>query len=307
MSEGHANAARQSTPDLRRDPISGRFVVIAPARSRRPGAKRGELEPPTQAELDECPFDEGREDRTPPETYAVGPAGRAPNTPGWQVRVVPNLYPALEHQEVVVHSPRHVRSLAELDEDELRPIANAWAQRAEAAQAAGFPYLQILLNEGREAGASLPHSHSQLVWMREPPPAAVVEFPNLERNGCAVCRLIADESLFVAEHEGTRTFAAPAGRMPYELVIAPVQHRPNADEDLLTSALTLVRDAILRLRKVEGPLPLNAWVHAGAHWHVEVLPRTSVLAGLELGAGIFVNSLPAEQAAEALRASGRPV
>jgi UDPglucose--hexose-1-phosphate uridylyltransferase len=302
MTGPHANPSQQSTPDLKRDPISGRFVVIAPARSRRPGAKRGELEEPTQAELDECPFDEGREDRTPPESYAVGPQGRAPNTPGWQVRVVPNLYPALEHQEVVVHSPRHVRSLAELDEDELPPIANAWAQRAEAAEAAGFPYLQILLNEGREAGASLPHSHSQLVWMREPPPAAVVEFPNLERIGCAFCRLMADESLLVAEHEGTRTFAAPAGRMPYELVIAPVEHRPQADEQLLSSALTLIRDAIVRLRRVEGPLPLNAWVHAGAHWHIELLPRTSVLAGLELGAGIFVNSLPPEQAAAALRA-----
>jgi UDPglucose--hexose-1-phosphate uridylyltransferase len=302
MTGRHARPSQQPTVDLKRDPISGRFVVIAPARSRRPGAKRGELEQPTQEELEECPFDEGREDRTPPESYAVGPEGRTANSPGWQVRVVPNLYPALEHQEVVVHSPRHVRSLADLGLDELPPIANAWAQRTKAAEAAGFPYLQILLNEGREAGASLPHSHSQLVWMREPPPAAAVEFPNLERVGCAFCRLMADESLFVSEHEGMRTFAAPAGRMPYELVIAPVEHRPDADERLLRSALTLVRDAIVRLRRVEGSLPLNAWAHAGAHWHVELLPRTSVLAGLELGAGIFVNSLPPAEAAAALRA-----
>lgn len=277
-------------------------MVIAPTRSRRPGAKRGELEQPTQAELEECPFDAGREDRTPPETYAVGPQERTPNTPGWRVRVVPNLYPALEHQEVVVHSPRHVRSLAELSEDDLPPIAAAWALRADAARDAGFPYLQMLLNEGREAGASLPHSHSQLVWMREPPPAAVLEFPNLERGGCALCRLLTDkERLFVAEHHSVRMLAAPAGRMPYELVIAPAEHRPQADEHVLVSALTLLRDAIVRLRAVEGPLPLNAWVHAGAHWHVELLPRLSVLAGLELGAGIYVNSLPPEQAAQALR------
>jgi UDPglucose--hexose-1-phosphate uridylyltransferase len=232
----------------------------------------------------------------------VGPPGRAPDTPGWQVRVVPNLYPALEHQEVVVHTPRHERSLADLSEQELPPIAAAWAQRAKAAQAEGFPYLQVLLNEGREAGASLPHSHSQLVWMREPPPAAVLEFPNLERNACALCRLLAaEETLFVAEHGGVRTLAAPAGRMPYELVIAPTEHRPDADEQLLVSALTLVRDAIVRLRRVDGPLPLNIWVHEGAHWHVELLPRLSVLAGLELGAGIYVNSMPPEQAAQALR------
>jgi UDPglucose--hexose-1-phosphate uridylyltransferase len=244
----------------------------------------------------------GREGRTPPETFAVGPPGRARDTPGWQVRVVPNLYPALERQEVVVHSPRHVRSLAELGEDELPPIATAWAQRTEAAQREGFPYVQVLVNEGREAGASLPHSHSQLVWLREPPPATVAEFPNLERHACVLCRLVAQpESLFVAEHDGVRTLAAPAGRMAYELVIAPAEHRPYADEQLLAAALTLARDAIVRLRAVEGPVPLNAWVHEGAHWHLELLPRLSELAGLELGAGIFVNTLPPEQAAERLR------
>jgi UDPglucose--hexose-1-phosphate uridylyltransferase len=299
---GTSEPTPEPRPDFRRDPISGRFVVIAPERSKRPGAKRGELEPPTEAELDQCPFDEGREERTPPETLTVGLPGRTPNTPGWQVRVVPNLYPALERQEVVVHSPRHVRSLAELEEDELPPIAAAWAQRSDTAQREGFPYVQMLVNEGREAGASLPHSHSQLVWLREPPPAAVAEFPNLERHACALCRLIAQpESLFVAEHDGVRTLAAPAGRMAYELLIAPAEHRPHADEHLLAAALTLTRDAIVRLRAVEGPLPLNVWVHQGAHWHLELLPRLSELAGLELGAGIFVNTLPPEQAAERLR------
>ena len=89
------------------------------------------------------------------------------DSPGWQVRVVPNLYPAFEHQEVVVHTPRHVRSIAELTDDELAPIAAAWHQRREAARAAGFAHPYLLVNEGREAGASLPHSHSQLVWLRE--------------------------------------------------------------------------------------------------------------------------------------------
>src|SRR4029450_10893587 len=103
MTGPRANPSQQSAVDLKRDPISGRFVVIAPARSRRPGAKRGELEQPTQEELEQCPFDEGREDRTPPESYAVGPAGRAADSPGWQVRVVPHLYPALQHQGGLVH------------------------------------------------------------------------------------------------------------------------------------------------------------------------------------------------------------
>jgi UDPglucose--hexose-1-phosphate uridylyltransferase len=219
------------------------------------------------------------------------------------VRVVPNLYPALERQEVVVHTPRHARSLAELDENELPPIAAAWLQRIGAARAEGFPYVQILLNEGREAGASLPHSHSQLAWLREAPPAAAAEYPRLERGSCAICRLLAeDEALLVAERAGMQLLAAPAGRMPYELLVAPDEHRPDADEQLLVSALVLVREAIVKLRAVEGPAPLNAWVHAGAHWHLEVMPRLTVLAGLELGAGIYVNPLPPESAAAALRA-----
>src|SRR5438876_1239022 len=115
---------------------------------------------------------EGREDRTPPEIFAVAPPGRKANSPGWQVRVVPNLYPAFEHQEVVVHTPRHVRSLAELTDEELPPVASAWHERLTAARTAGFEQVQLLVNEGREAGASLPHSHSQLVWLRAAPPAS---------------------------------------------------------------------------------------------------------------------------------------
>jgi UDPglucose--hexose-1-phosphate uridylyltransferase len=218
------------------------------------------------------------------------------------VRVVPNLYPAFERQEVVVHTPRHARSLAELSESELEPIATAWRVRLEAAAGEGFPYVQILLNEGRDAGASLPHSHSQLVWLREPPPGVAAELPQLEAESCAVCRILAEQpELDIASTGGVRVLAAPAGRVPYELLIAPEQHRPDADEELFRAALTLLRHAILRLREVEGPAPLNAWTHAGGHWHLEVMPRLTVLAGLELGAGLYVNWLPPETAAAALR------
>jgi UDPglucose--hexose-1-phosphate uridylyltransferase len=219
--------------------------------------------------------------------------------------VVPNLYPAFERQEVVVHTPRHARTLADLSVHELEPIASAWQARIDAARREGFPYVQVLLNEGREAGASLPHSHSQLVWLREPPPEAVTEYPQLEPSSCAVCRILAEhEELGVAGEPGAELLAAPAGRVPYELLIALTEHRPGADEALLVSALTLLRTAILRLRAREGPAPLNAWIHAGAHWHVEVFPRLTVLAGLELGGGLYVNWLPPEEAAAALREAG---
>jgi UDPglucose--hexose-1-phosphate uridylyltransferase len=278
-------------------------VAIAPARAKRPGADAPRIEPLRPEELDECPFCEGREDRTPPEVFALPAGGRTPDTPGWTVRVVPNLYPALERQEVVVHGPEHLRSFGELGAGTLGAIAEAWQRRVAEAREEGFPYVHAIVNEGRPAGASLPHSHSQLIWLREPPPEAAAEVPSLRRNDCALCRLLdeqrGDGPLLVAEGGEVFLLAAPAGRAPYELLIAG-GHAPEPGDSLLT-AFELLGDGIRRLHALEGPVPWNAWLHSGAHWHFEVVPRLTVFAGLELGAGIWVSSLAPERAAEALR------
>jgi UDPglucose--hexose-1-phosphate uridylyltransferase len=208
---------------------------------------------------------------------------------GWLVRVVPNLYPALGHQEVVVHSPRHARTFAELEDDEVAAVAEAWAARREAALAAGFGYQHALVNEGRAAGSSLPHSHSQLVWLHEPPPERVRE------ASAALTELLGREDLAVAEEGRTRAVVHACGRLPYEQLIG------GGDELDLAEALTLLRECIRRLRAAEGPVPWNAWLHED---HLEVVPRLSVLAGLELGAGIYVNTVAPEDAAETLRAAG---
>jgi UDPglucose--hexose-1-phosphate uridylyltransferase len=225
---------------------------------------------------------------------------RDADTPGWQVRVVPNLFPAFERQEVVVHVPRHARSLTELDEEELGRIAQAWRHRAETARSEGFAYVHAFVNEGREAGASLPHSHSQLLWLREPPPAVAAETSGV----CGLCTVLGDrDSYEITAREGLVLLAAPAGRLPYELLLAPTAHTGEGafESELLPSALGLLGDAIRRLHAVEGAVPLNAWVHDGDHWHIEIVPRLSVLASIELGAGIYVNTVPPETAAAALR------
>jgi len=272
--------------------------VIAPGRARRPGAFLGAIEGPTPEELESCPFCDGREERTPPETLALPDTpGREPNTPGWTVRVVPNLYPALERQEVVVHSPRHVRTFAELTDAELEWLAEAWRRRMAAAEEEGFPYVHAMLNEGRFAGASLAHSHSQLVWLREPPPAVLRERTD---NVCPVCELLTSEPLHVASHDDLAAIAHPAGRGPFELLLASSRHDADARDDL-PGMLWLLRDLIGRLRLSEGPAPWNAWLHLGPHWHLEVLPRVTVFAGLELGAEIYVNVVAPESAAATLR------
>ncbi|MGI8422108.1 MAG: hypothetical protein ACR2MU_07615 [Gaiellaceae bacterium] len=269
--------------------MSGRTVIVATARARRPGAGGTVVDPVTEQELADCPFCAGRESRTPPETF------RLEDGECWRVRVVPNLYPAFERQEVVVSSPRHLRSLAELEPGEAARIAVAWRARTLAARAAGFPYVHALLNEGKAAGASLPHSHTQLVWMREPPPALLAE------DAGRVGELLGDDTV-IEERDGLVLAAHPAGRLPYELVLAPREPEGSAFEtELLPAALELLAEAIRRLHALEGPIPLNAWLHDGPHWHIEILPRLAVLAGVELGAGIYVNSLPPEAAAAALR------
>jgi UDPglucose--hexose-1-phosphate uridylyltransferase len=253
-------------------------AVIAPGRARRPGASRPELGPAAEGELASCPFCAGHEDMTPPQTLALPDEGR------WRVRVVPNLYPAFERQEVVVHSRQHARSIAELDEGELDLVAEAWRRRVESHPGHVFP----LLNEGRDAGASRAHSHSQLVWLPEAPaerrrPRGE---PFLERDGI--------------------TATCPwAGRLPYETVIAPAVPEPEPfSSALLAPAVRLLAALVRRLHELEGHVPLNAWLeHGPGDWRLTLLPRLSVLAGLELGAGIFVNTLAPEEAAARLRAA----
>jgi len=249
--------------------------VIAPGRAKRPGAARAALDAPTAVELETCPFCAGHEAMTPPQTLVLPEDGE------WRVRVVPNLYPALERQEVVVHSRRHVRSLAELEGDEPQLVAEAWQRRA----AAHPGYVHALVNEGRDAGSSLPHSHSQLLWLPEPPPGHAR--PRIEQFHAA----------------GGLVAGCPwAGRLPYETVIAPAESdAAGIESELLPGAIRLLCDIVRRLHAVEGPVPLNAWLeHDERDWRLVLLPRLTILAGLELGAGIFVNTLPPEEAAQRL-------
>ena len=295
------------------DPLSGREVIFAPVRTMRPGHFGARREPAAPGEAERCPFCEGREQETPPELFALGVAkGREPDAPGWKVRVVPNLYPAFERQQVVVHTPTHIRSLAEVSDEQLALVAEAWAETAERAWAQGFDHLLAVINEGMASGASLPHSHSQLVWLKQAPPALAAEAPRLRRGGCALCALLhnLDPALKLAERrlgDSTVSLAvAPTGRAPYELLITPEDHLPDAfgNSELLAVALGLAAEGIRRLNAVEGSSPFNIWLHNfqdDGHWHLELVPRLNTYAAIELGGGIFINTLPPEEAAARLR------
>jgi UDPglucose--hexose-1-phosphate uridylyltransferase len=263
--------------DLRRDALTGRWVAIAPARTARPGAAK-------RVDEGACPFCAGHEDETPPETLRLGDGPT-----GWRVRVVPNLYPALERQEVVIHDPDHRSSLGELDDVTLDLVAEAWQRRAR--DEGGYVF--AFVNEGNEAGASLPHSHSQLAWLPGPPPAVLAE------RGLP-------EGEVVLERDGLVATCPRAGRVPYEVLITPERAEPEGlRSDLLGPALRLLAELVRRIQSVRGePTPFNGWLHEGLPWHLELVPRVTRFAGLELGAGVYVNPVPPEDAAAALRNCG---
>jgi UDPglucose--hexose-1-phosphate uridylyltransferase len=248
--------------------------LIAPARGNRPGAWLPEIEPATDEELERCPFCGGREDRTPPETLRIGDP--------WRVRVVPNLYPAFDRQEVVIHAPQHVRSFAELGDEQVGAVAEAWQARI---SEIGGDVLAFV-NEGRLAGASLPHSHSQLVWTA-PPHEELQELSGLLREHPLQRR----GDVVAAVH--------PIGAAPYECLVAP-----DGGDGALADGLVLLRDLVRRLQAVARARPWNAWLHRGPPWHIHFVPRLTALAGLELGAGVYVNVMPPERAAEALSSRG---
>ena len=322
--------------ELRVDPLTGLRSVIAAARADRPGG-HFDLDPPPSIDPEKDPFAPGHEDRTPPEVYAVRPDGGGPDTPGWTVRVVPNLYPALTqdahepepeanpdlftaqpaagHHEVIVNAPDTVSSLTDLTPGQVEVAMEAWRARMRAH--AGCACRHVIVNERREAGASLPHTHAQLYALDFVPAQIARE---RERFGAYATRTMGGNLLgdlvqeevrrrerIVAIDDEAVAIAPYASRVPFQLMIAPRRSRPRFEDDGPLGA-RLLHDVLSRLRRRLGASPpLNLWVRtapSGADhfcWRIDVLPRLTHLAGLELGTGVNLCITAPEQAAAELR------
>jgi UDPglucose--hexose-1-phosphate uridylyltransferase len=322
--------------EVRVDPLTGLKTVIAGDRASRPGAGLTTT-PPDPIDPAEDPFLEGHEDRTPPELHAVRPGGGAPDTPGWRVRVVPNLYPALDPEspdppaqanrdlfsvtaargthEVVVNAPEPVTSLADLAPEQVALAVDVWRERMRAHD--GAACVHLLVNERREGGASLPHTHAQLYALDFVPAQIARErerfgaYATRTMGGNLLADLVQDEvrqrTRVVAIDDDAVLMAPYGSRLPYQLMIAPRRVRARFEDDGPTGA-ALLHDALLRLRRRFGASPpLNLWVRTaprGAEhfcWRIDVVPRLTHLAGLELGTGVHLNVVAPEQAAEELR------
>lgn len=327
-------------PEVRVDPLTGLKTIVAAERAGRPGAGlRAEPGPPLDPASD--PFAEGHEDRTPPEVYAVRPGGGPADTPGWTVRVVPNLYPALAPEpaepppverdaqpdlfttapaygahEVIVNAPQSVTSLAALEPGQVAAAMDVWRERMRV-HAPASSYTHLIVNERREAGASLPHTHAQLYALGFVPAAVARE---RERFGAYAVRtmggnLLADlvqeevrrRERIVAIDDEAVAMAPFGSRLPYQLMIVPRQARDRFEDDGATGA-ALLHDVLNRLgRRLGAAPPLNLWIRtapSGADhfcWRIDVMPRLTHLAGLELGTGLHLNIVAPEQAAAELR------
>jgi UDPglucose--hexose-1-phosphate uridylyltransferase len=325
--------------EVRVDPLSGQRAIIAGARADRPG---GELrvEPPEPVDPLTDPFAEGHEDRTPPELYAVRPGGGPPDSPGWLVRVVPNLYPALtpdspepEPQanrdlfwagpargahEVIINAPDCVTSLAQLTVEQVTVAMEAWRERMRAHPEAAC--LHLIVNERTEAGASRPHTHAQLYALDFVPAMIARE---RERFGAYATRtmggnLLADlvqeevrrrERIVAIDRESV--LMAPYGsRFPFQLLLAPRVPRMRFEDDGPTGA-AMLHGALERLALRFGTHPpLNLWVRtapSGAEhfcWRIDIVPRLTYPAGLELGTGVNLNTVAPERAASQLAELG---
>ena len=310
-------------PELRHDAISAHTVIVAVERAARPFTVASPSPSPA-AEPDDCPFCAGREEMTPPEVYRTGTG--EPDHAGWRVRVVPNLYPIVRASsetdttttitgahEVVILSPDHDASFGQLSDDAATEVLTVIRDRVRHHLAAGRAYVQAFVNQGKAAGASIAHPHAQVVALDRVPPvveAAVERFATTD----LVARELAD-----ARRDGLAVVDGPApgwcpfaASTPYRMRVAHRSTRARIDEatDAEIRVVALgVRDALIALQKLLGDVPYNVVIHTAPpdrragefHWYVDVIPCTGVVAGFEQGTGIFVNSVPPEQAAELLR------
>jgi len=332
-------------PELRRDELSGRWVIFAPERLNRPSDFHRLSGAARVSSSRTCPFCEGHEGMTPPEIFALRRPESEPNGPGWRVRVVPNKYPAVGpgrpiHKpktglfearsgggthEVIIDAPEHGREWPGLSLERVGEILRVHRDRvALAEKRAGVRFVQLFKNKGREAGASLSHSHTQIIALPVVPVDVLGESLRVEREfrrtgRCPACRVIEAERAagerWIAGNADFAAIAPFASRFPYETRVFPFRHFSSfaeTTEDEIRSLASLSRSILVRLKKAMDDPPYNLilrwWPHGpgavsakAGHWSLEIRPVLTHIAGFELGTGMYINPVFPEDAAKALR------
>jgi UDPglucose--hexose-1-phosphate uridylyltransferase len=329
-------------PELRKDPIVGRWVVVNVERPYFP--EHFHLQPFKWKGEKNCPFCEGKEHLTPPEIEAIPANGRLPNSGGWKVRVVPNKFPALRIEgdldkrawgiydvsngigahEVIIDSPYHYKGIPEIDNEEVEYILRMYRSRSlDLRKDKRFKYILIFKNVGAEAGASLEHGHSQLIALPMVPKNVKEELKgarrfNEYRERCIFCDMLAYEDdngkeRVIAENEEFISFCPVSGRFSFEVWVVPKEHLSDfgqIDDTALSRLAEIVKETLFRLKKTLGEHPYNYIIHTSPvntdphpyyHWHIEIMPKLTRVAGFEGGSGFYVVFTPPEIAAKCLK------
>ena len=318
---------------MRLNQLISRWVTIVAERARRPMAFTPRQRFDDLGSAEECPFCPGHEESTPPalETHDAGGS--------WSIRVVPNLYPAfsgddgfaVHHEgpvhvmaegtgihEVFVYSPEHALSFDQLSDDAAGEVMLALKHRfQDHANTAHIRYTQAIVNHGREAGASLPHPHGQLLGLPFVPGEVLDEERAFARfaGGCLLCTTVEAElatgDRVVAANDDVAIICPYWSGSPYELLIVPRRHElhlQDSDDASLEAVGRTLRDATAFLNKALGDVAYNIGFHTAPHahtgeyhWHIHIWPILVTQAGFERGTGVLINIVPPEQAAESLR------
>lgn len=313
--------------------MTGRWVVIAGERAQRPSDFLPRRLPVEDDPLRPCPFCPGHDANLSPVIERLGPDG------SWDVRVVPNLYPAFSGSDpmvvshlgpvftqapasgvhdVIVLSPDHNVSWADLPPEHSALIMSAVRDRMlEHSEQAGLRYSQAVVNSGREAGASIEHPHGQLLSMPFIPGEAANELAGFARfqGNCLLCAVMEAEievghRVIYADDRVTMLCPFWSGT-PYEMLLLPRSHEihlHDATDDDLAAIGRSVQLALASLRNRLGDVAYNLMFHsapfrtkANFHWHVHVVPKISTRGGFEMGSGVLINVVPPERAADDLR------
>ncbi len=333
-------------PELRKDPVTGRWVIIATERAKRPAAF-GKV--PEERKGGFCPFCPGNEKSTPPETLSYRQPGSAKDTEGWWTRVVPNKFPALQTEtppkrsgegmydritgfgqhEVVIESPSHDNTIADLSVEKIQEVIWAFRDRTvEMRKDHRMKYILIFKNWGREAGASLEHPHSQIIAMPIVPKRVQEELSGASKyydykERCVFCDIIQQEQndkvRVIAENDAFIAFLPFASRFPFETWILPREHVSffnDIQKNHVADLASLMKTTFSMLKKALKDPAYNFVIHTTPfndtgdvpyyHWHIEIMPKLTKVAGFEWGTGFYINPIPPEQAARVLLSSGLP-
>ena len=330
-------------PELRKDPVVGRWVIISTERARRPTDFAPD---PVRPRATSCVFCEGSEDKTPPEILAGRAPDSAPNSPGWSYRVVANKFPALRIEadlepageglfdfmngvgahEVVIETPDHNASMAAMSIDAVADVFLAFRERlVDLKKDPRFEYVLVFKNHGEAAGASLEHPHSQLIATPIIPIMVTEELAGSAlywqmKERCVWCDVVRqerrDRRRLISEASGFLALAPFAPRFPFETWILPARHYSafeESDVDQIRALAAIVVDFLKRMNTVLGTPPYNFMLHTAPlhdgpldhfHWHLEIIPKLTRVAGYEWGSGFFINPVPPEDSAAALRDAG---